>query len=132
MILTFDAEVAGRMSLGADYVPEVAALDRRTFPTLSQLAECLGGEVVTTVVPTAADSPDWTFAAFWAHPERVLDPAARAATSGFARQPPWVVERVVAALGTDLESGAWDARHGELRALADYDAGMRLVVARPG
>ena len=132
VVLTFDAEVAGRMWLGADYVPEVAALDRRTFPTVSQLTGWLGGEVATTVVPIAADTPDWTFAAFWAHPERVLDPAARAATSGFARQPPWVVERVVAALGADLESGAWDARHGQLRALAELDAGMRLVVAWPG
>ena len=78
-----------------------------------------------------ADTPDWTFAAFWAHPERVLDPAARAATSGFARIDPAVVERVVARLRADLESGAWDARHGDLRRLDAYDAGLRLVVS-PG
>ena len=85
--------------------------------------------VRTIAVP--ADTPDWTLAAFWAHPERVLDPAARASTSGFARMQPAVVARVVARLGADLESGAWDARHGDLRRLNAYDAGLRLVVS-PG
>jgi hypothetical protein len=66
---------------------------------------------------------------FWAHPERVLDPRARANTSGFARMPPEVVERVVRDLRRDLEDGTWDARHGELRELDEYDAGLRLVVA---
>ena len=39
--------------------------------------------------------------------------------------------RVVADVERDLHDGTWDARHGELRTLAAYDAGMRLVVARP-
>ena len=67
--------------------------------------------------------------AFWAHPERVLDADARAATSGFARMDAAVVERVVAAVAADLRSGAWDARHGRLRQLDEYDAGLRLIVA---
>ena len=62
-------------------------------------------------------------------PERVLDADARQATSGFARMPPAVVERVVGAVGADLASGAWDRRHGRLRALQDYDVGLRLIVA---
>jgi hypothetical protein len=82
-------------------------------------------------VPVAADTPDWTFAAFWAHPERVLDPDARAATSGFARMEPEVDARVVAAVGEDLRSGAWDRRHGYLRTLAELDVGLRVVVGEP-
>lgn len=66
--------------------------------------------------------------AFWAHPERVLDPDARAATSGFARMPAEVVARVVDAVGHDLDSGAWDVRYGGLRGLDSYDAGLRLVI----
>jgi hypothetical protein len=66
---------------------------------------------------------------FWAHPERVLDPAARAATSGFARLSPRVVERVVFEVSRDLRSGAWDERHGHLRALDSFDAGLRVVIA---
>jgi hypothetical protein len=68
---------------------------------------------------------------FWAHPERVLDADARAATSGFARMRQDVVERVVAAVGRDLADGTWDQTHGPLRALDTYDAGLRLVVALP-
>jgi hypothetical protein len=73
------------------------------------------------------DTPDWTLGSFWAHPERVLDAQARAGTSGFARMPAQVVARVVEAVRCDLEDGRWDERHGHLRGLAEYDAGLRLV-----
>ena len=61
----------------------------------------------------------------------VEDPEARNATSGFARMEPGIVDRIVAALGRDLADGAWAARHGHLRALAEHDVGLRLVIARP-
>jgi SAM-dependent methyltransferase len=130
-ILTFDPRVSGQLWLPADYLPEVAALDDRIFPLPEQLAQWLGGEITVTEVPVSRDTPDWTFAAFWAHPERVLDAAARQATSGFARMPAPVVDRVVEALASDLASGAWDARHGHLRALESCDVGLRLIVSRP-
>jgi SAM-dependent methyltransferase len=130
VISTFDPEVSGAMWLMADYLTEVAELDRRICPAPETIAGWLGGEVEVQVVPVARDTPDRTLLSFWAHPERVLDADARAATSGFARQPPEVVERVVRDVGRDLASGAWDARHGHLRALDAYDAGLRLIVAR--
>lgn len=68
---------------------------------------------------------------FWAHPERVLDAQARNATSGFARMPTAVVERVVRDVTRDLASGAWDARHGHLRKLTHYDVGLRLLINTP-
>jgi hypothetical protein len=34
-------------------------------------------------------------------------------------------------LARDLEDGTWDRRNGHLRALYEYDVGLRLVVARP-
>src|SRR5579875_2764555 len=37
VIVTFDAEVCARMWLQADYLPEVAELDRRTFPAIDRL-----------------------------------------------------------------------------------------------
>jgi SAM-dependent methyltransferase len=131
VILTFDAEVASRMWLVADYLPEVGALDGAIFPAPDRVASWLGGRVEVSAVPIHRDSEDWTFGAFWAHPERVLDAEARAATSGFARMTASVVDRVVGALQRDLASGAWDEKHGALRSLAEYDAGLRLVVATP-
>jgi SAM-dependent methyltransferase len=130
VVLTFDPRVSGRMWLMADYLPEVAALDHRTAPPPEQLVQWLGGDAEIRDVAVARDTPDWTLMSFWAHPERVLDPDARAATSGFARMAPAVVDRCAAAVERDLASGAWDARHGHLRALDAYDAGLRLVVAR--
>jgi hypothetical protein len=40
-----------------------------------------------------------------------------------------VIERVVGDLTRDLADGTWDRRHGALRELDEYDAGLRLVVA---
>jgi SAM-dependent methyltransferase len=130
-ILTIDAEVSSRMWLMADYLPEVAALDRRILPPIDVIARWLGGTVTSEIVEIPHDTPDWTLMSFWAHPERVLDPVARASTSGFARMREDVVERVVTAVEDDLTSGAWDRRHGHLRDLECYDAGLRLVVATP-
>jgi hypothetical protein len=77
------------------------------------------------------DTPDWSLGSFWAHPERVLDARARNATSGFARMPQTVVDRVVQAVRRDLQDGTWDARYGHLRELDEYDAGYRLIVSNP-
>jgi SAM-dependent methyltransferase len=129
VILTYDATVSGAMWLVADYLPEVAALDLRIFPPPEQLAEWLGGDVRIDEVPIPRDTPDWMLGSFWAHPERVLDADARAATSGFARLLTDVIDRVVAEVSRDLASGLWDDRYGHLRSLDALDVGLRLVVA---
>jgi hypothetical protein len=45
--------------------------------------------------------------------------------------PPAVVARVTEAVRRDLESGAWDRRHGHLRDLRSFDVGMRLITSSP-
>ncbi len=129
VIVTYDAAVCANMWLMRDYFPEAAALDRATFPSIDQLADCLGGVVEVEPVPTPRDTPDWTLASFWAHPERVLDEAARSGTSAFARMAPGVVSRVVAEVEGDLRDGSWDRRNGALRSLPEFDVGMRLLIA---
>jgi SAM-dependent methyltransferase len=129
VILTYDARVSGQMWLVRDYLPEVAELDDRIFPAPELVAQWLGGSVEIETVPIPRDTPDWMLGSFWAHPERVLDPAARAATSGFARMEPAVVDRVVDAVARDLADGTWDRRNGALRAAEEHDAGLRLIVA---
>ncbi len=129
-ILTYDAVVSGEMWLMADYLPEVAELDHRIFPAPEQVGGWLGGHASIEPVPVARDTQDWMLGSFWAHPERVLDPVARAGTSGFQRMDAAVVERVVRAVERDLANGTWDARHGHLRGLAEYDVGLRLIVDR--
>ena len=131
VIVTYDPRVSGEMWLIADYVPEVAALDDRIFPVPELLADWLGGETEIRPLKSARDTPDWNMGSFWAHPERVFDAQARAATSGFARLDERTVERAVKAIDDDLRSGAWDARYGHLRELDAYDVGLRLIVNRP-
>lgn len=129
ILLTYDPEVSGHMWLMADYAPEIAELDRRTFPDPKQLGLWLGGQFTIEVVPIPRNCADWMLGSFWAHPERVLDPAARAGTSGFTRLSPEVLERVVSDISRDLKFGAWDKRHGYLRKLDAFDAGLRLLIA---
>ncbi len=140
VLLTIDPRVSGATWLLADYLPEVAALDREIFPPPETLADWLGGAVAIDVLEVPRDTPDQTLLSFWAHPERVLDAEARAATSGFARMQPAIVDRCVAAVERDLASGAWDARHGHLRdarrlrrrAAARRRAPRRLRARAPG
>jgi hypothetical protein len=117
------------MWLMADYLVEVAVLDRRVFPAPERLA-WLGSEARIDRVPIPRACSDWMLGSFWAHPERGLDPRARAATSGFARMPADVVDRVVRDVARDLADGTRDRRHGRLRELSELDVGLRLVAAR--
>ncbi|MDE2791084.1 MAG: class I SAM-dependent methyltransferase [Paracoccaceae bacterium] len=132
VLLTYDASVSSRMWLAGDYFPEVAERDQHVFPTMRELTEWLGGDVRIDPIPLARDTPDWMLGSFWAHPERVLDAQARAATSGFACTENLVVDRVVRAVARDLADGSWDARYGHLRELATFDVGLRLVVGNRG
>ena len=79
---------------------------------MDELAAWLGSDVRIDTVPLARDTTDWMLGSFWAHPERVLDAPARAATFGFARMDDAVVNRVVSAVALELEVGTWDAATG--------------------
>ncbi len=60
-----------------------------------------------------------------------LDPKVRRASSVWHLMAPEEIERGLAALRADLESGAWDERHGHLRTAPELDVGLRLIVANP-
>jgi SAM-dependent methyltransferase len=131
VIVTFDTAVSRELWLIRDYLPEIAERDRREFPSLDDLARWLGpGRLGVEPVLVSRDTPDWTLASLWAHPERALDPEVTAATSGIARLEPEVRTRAIAALERDLAEGEWDRRHGALRSLDALDVGQRLLVHR--
>lgn len=129
VIVTIDPRVCGQMWLMADYLVEVREMDDAIFPTPEDIVQWLDRPARIEVIETPADTPDQTLLAFWAHPERVLDPAARNATSGISRQPAEVVDRVVRDVRRDLEDGTWDAKYGQLRRRSSLDVGLRLIVA---
>jgi SAM-dependent methyltransferase len=113
------------------YVPELFEVEARRMPDLQTVAEGLGGEVEVSVVPVPADCIDGFGQAFFARPERTLDPDVRRAMSAWSFVEPEVEQRYVDELGSDLASGAWDARWGAFRSLPQFDVGLRLVVGRP-
>lgn len=127
VIVTIDPSVSGTMWLMKDYLTEVQAIDNRIFPEPRSIANWLGPHTTIDTVPVSRDTPDHTLLSFWAHPERVLDPEARAATSGFSRQPSQVVDCAIRTLTADLESGVWEAAHGELRRQESLDCGLRII-----
>jgi SAM-dependent methyltransferase len=130
VIVTIDPRISAQMWLMADYLHEVADLDNQIFPLPETICEWLGHTTEIEVVPTSRDTMDWSLISFWAHPERVSNPAARAATSAFARQSRSVVDRVVSQVERDLMNGRWEERYGYLRGLSEYDAGLRMITAR--
>jgi SAM-dependent methyltransferase len=128
VLLTWDPAFEGALWLVRDYLPELAALDRGRFWTLGQVARALGPSRVEPV-PIPHDCTDGFMGAYWRRPERYLDPAVRPGMSTFNLIPPEALDRGLAQLAADLESGAWHERNAELLERDELDLGYRLVVA---
>jgi SAM-dependent methyltransferase len=90
------------------------------------------GSIRVQEVPIPHDCADGFYGAFWRRPHAYLDPVVRAGISVFAQLDPGHVERGIAALEADLESGAWQRRHRDLLALDELSLGYYVVVAELG
>ncbi len=128
VVLTFDGDQLERLWLG-EYCPELYAAERRRYPPIAEIAATLGGEVRVGEVPIPLDCTDGFTEAFYGRPEMFLDPGVRACQSAWGFVEPEAIERALDALARDLESGAWDARHGELRTQPEFVGALRLIVA---
>jgi SAM-dependent methyltransferase len=128
VILTFDPAALRDYWLDA-YVPELFAAEKARDPGLERVARVLGGRTTITPVPVPNDCVDGFIEAWYARPEKLLDPAIRAGQSVWAFADPAAVERGLRRLADDLASGAWDARHGHLRTQPEYVGAMRLIVS---
>jgi ubiquinone/menaquinone biosynthesis C-methylase UbiE len=133
VFFTMDPRV-GEQTWFEDYFPEIARKDLSLFPALANVAETVshatGRSAAIHEFPLPRDLVDQFMYAPWSRPETYLDPTFRANTSGFANADPDSVNRRLATLNRDLASGAWDARHGSLRARDTYDAGFRFIAFR--
>jgi SAM-dependent methyltransferase len=112
-----------------EYFPEALDLpSEQNAPGAREIGAALTvREVRPVLVPR--DCRDGFGAAFWARPEAYLDPEVQAGMSWLALLPPEVRRRGGQRLAADLDSGAWDHRHGHLRHQATYDGGYRLAIA---
>jgi hypothetical protein len=116
----------------AEYAPEVMATEARRYPALDRIAAALGDDTVTTTpLPIPFTCVDGFSEAYYARPERLLDPGARKANSAWSFVDELTARRSVAALRTALDSGEWDRRHGALRIRPTYEGALVLVTAVP-
>jgi SAM-dependent methyltransferase len=129
VVFTFELQALPAWQL--QYLREGVAAELPRFPPIDDVAAALGGRTRVERIPTPGDCVDGFFEAFWRRPEALLDPAVRSAQSVWALLEPELEQRIVERLGDALQSGAWDAEHGHLRARASLDGALRLVISEP-
>jgi hypothetical protein len=130
VVLTFDGEALDRFWL-VDYVPELMAAERRRYPAIDSICNCLGGKTDVQTVPVPVDCVDGFTEAFYARPEQFLDSLVRRSQSAWAFVEDKVQERFVKALSDDLQSGAWDEKYGKWRQQPSFEGSLRLIVSQP-
>lgn len=128
VILTFDPAAMQRFWL-AEYGPDLLDREHRRFPPIDELIEELGGDAHAHTIPIPIDCVDGFMEAYYARPEAFLDDEVRAAQSSWGFVDAAQTARITGHLRRDLESGAWEERHGRLRSQSEYDGSLTLVVA---
>ena len=129
VIMSADPEALGGLWL-ADYAPEFHATERQRYPSLARIAAALGGgplEVRPLRIPL--DCTDGFADAFYGRPEALLDPGVRKAQSAWSFADEDAQARFARRLRADLDSGAWDERHGHLRTQPDFEGSIRVLTA---
>ncbi len=141
VIMTADPEALSELWL-ADYAPEFHATERQRYPSLDRIATALGAEVALDRPGGAAermppleirplriplDCSDGFADAFYGRPEALLDPAVRNAQSAWSFVDDDAQARFVERLRADLDSGAWDERHGHLRTQPEFEGSIRIL-----
>jgi SAM-dependent methyltransferase len=149
VIMTADPEALGDLWL-SEYAPEFHATERLRYPDLGRIATALGSGAVVDqpagAAPSAADRlradprplvvrplripldcTDGFADAFYGRPEALLDPAVRRAQSAWSFVDADAQSRFVRHLRADLDSGAWDERHGHLRRQPEFEGSIRIL-----
>ena len=128
VVIVAPSVLLNQLWLTSDYFPAMAAA-RRPEIQPRQIVDVLGGRARIFPLPIPRDCLDGFGEAYGARPEAYLDPRIRAGMSAFSLLTADETEPGLRRLAADIESGAWDARHGHLRDLAELDCGHRLIVA---
>ncbi len=111
-----------------DYFPATQRLVAARETPVAEISEALG-ELEIIPVPIPADCRDGFEAAFWRRPHAYLDPEAWRAMSALTLISDIEREEGLRALRSDLETGEWQQRWGELFNRDELDLGYRVVIA---
>jgi SAM-dependent methyltransferase len=124
VVFTWDRDAVRDSWLVRDYLAEFAEATVSGMG-IDELADALGGARIEAV-PIPADCRDGFLHAYWARPAAYLDPEVRACISVFDTVD---ASDALERLRADLESGAWDERHGHVLEHDQLDLGYRLLIA---
>jgi ubiquinone/menaquinone biosynthesis C-methylase UbiE len=130
VVLTFDSDELDRFWL-ARYAPEMIAAERGRYPAIRTIAETLGGLIGVKTVPIPIDCADGFMEAFYARPERLLDPVVRRSQSAWTFISEDDQQRSVQKLSDDLRTGRWDEQFGEWRSRPFFKGSLRMIVSGP-
>jgi len=117
VILTYDPRL-GRGFWFHEYFPGIYRREFERFPPIEEVAATLAVDVWKPEVREFMlphDLSDKNMHSGWNRPEVYLDEQMRNNTSGFAGSAEADARQGLSRLKEDLQSGAWDARHGHLR-----------------
>jgi SAM-dependent methyltransferase len=129
VLFLFEPSYANEAWIVTDYFPEMLDMEtERNAPSVDDIAVRLDVRQVEAV-PVPRDCVDGFGGSYWNRPEAYLDPDVQAGMSCFAQMDDDLLQRGMNRLARELESGAWDEKYGQLRALDECDFGYRLIVA---
>lgn len=129
VVFTFDLDCLPAWQ--SEFLAEVLEPDRARFPAVAEIEAALGGRTRVERIPTPRECRDGFIEAFWARPERLLDPSVRACQSLWPLVDDEVEQGIVGRLAAALDSGSWDADHGHLREQEEFTGSLRLVISEP-
>ncbi len=129
VVLTWDQRVFEQeFWLLRDYLAPLGRRLRTSAVPVEHVAELIGADVVVPV-PVPYDCTDGFFGAYWRRPSLYLDQGVRSAISAFALSEVEHYREGLERLDSDLRSGAWHRRYGDVLDVDTVDLGYRLVVA---
>jgi SAM-dependent methyltransferase len=126
--MTADPEALADLWL-AEYAPEFHQAERTRYPSLARIAAALGDPLEARPLRIPLDCTDGFADAFYGRPEAMLDPAVRNAQSAWSFVDADAEARFTERLRADLDSGAWDERHGHLRTQPEFIGSIRVLTA---
>jgi len=121
----------GKVPWFKDYFPDIYRKDFKTFPPIARIFEILAFDnrwsKIIEPFPLPHDLADKNMYSAWRNPERYLDEQFRKNTSGFALASEPIVRSGVDRLRSDLRTGKWDKKYGDLRNKTFFDAGFKFI-----
>lgn len=125
VVVTFDPDAMGQFWFLKDYVPEIVAFEKQRTLSVTDIASQL--QARAEVIPVPWDCRDGFQAAYWRRPEQYLLPEVHASISTFAQLPATTVQNALQRLQSDLETGVWHEKYGNLLTQTALDCGYRIL-----